>query len=114
VIRVDKPVTPSSDVLSRRKRSIAINIKTNGGLIILRRLISAADVLIDPFRLGVLERQGLGPDVFLGNRNVKGLNEKLIYARIAGFVRLIAYRRVFKPYYQFSKDRFIFPAHSLV
>lgn len=68
---------------------------------VLKKLISTADVVVDPFRPGVLERLGLGPDVFLGNRNVKGLNEKLIYARIAGFVRIIAYRRVLKPYYYY-------------
>ena len=99
MIRVDKPVSSSRDVLSRRKRSIAINVKTNGGLIVLKKLISAADVVIDPFRPGVLERLGLGPDIFLGNRNVKGLNEKLIYARIAGFVRIIANQRIFSPCY---------------
>ena len=100
---MDKPTSSSivSDVLSRRKRSIAINVKTNGGLMVLKKLISTADVVVDPFRPGVLERLGLGPDVFLGNRNVKGLNEKLIYARIAGFVRIIAYRRVLKPYYYY-------------
>lgn len=100
---MDKPTSSSivSDVLSQRKRSIAINVKTNGGLMVLKKLISTADVVVDPFRPGVLERLGLGPDVFLGNRNVKGLNEKLIYARIAGFVRIIAYRRVLKPYYYY-------------
>ena len=86
VIRVDRPTTTSNDVLCRGKRSIAINVKTNGGLKILKRLISTADIVIDPFRPGVLERLGLGPEVFLGNKNTRSLNERVIYARIAGFV----------------------------
>ena len=44
----------------------------------------ASDVVIDPYRPGVLERLGLGPQVFLGNGQRKGLNEKLIYARLVG------------------------------
>jgi alpha-methylacyl-CoA racemase len=47
-------------------------------------LISNADVLIEPFRPGVMERLGLGPEVFLGIGEHKGLNEKLIYARMSG------------------------------
>lgn len=50
----------------------------------MKKLISSADVLIDPFRPGVMERLGLGPETFLGERGKKGLNEKLIYARIVG------------------------------
>ena len=89
VIRVDKPLASSNDILSRGKYSIAINLKTDGGQEVLKKLISTADIVIDPFRPGVLERLGLGPDVFLGNRNMKGLNEYLIYARIVGFVCLL-------------------------
>lgn len=48
-----------------------------------------ADIIIDPFRPGVLERLGLGPELFLGDGKLKGLNEKLIYARIVGFVLCI-------------------------
>ena len=93
MIRVDKPGTSSNDILSRGKYSIAINLKTGGGQEVLKKLISTADIVIDPFRPGVLERLGLGPDVFLGNRDMKGLNKHLIYARIVGFVCLIACRR---------------------
>lgn len=56
---------------------------------LLEEIISVADVLIDPFRPGVLERLGLGPELFLGDGKRKGLNEKLIYARIVGFVLYI-------------------------
>jgi len=53
----------------------------------LKKLIASADVLIDPFRPGVMERLGLGPEVFLGDNRQKGLNERLVYARIVGFSR---------------------------
>ncbi|KAI4521237.1 CoA-transferase family III [Schizophyllum commune Loenen D] len=82
VVRVDKPGAQSQDVLARGKRSIAISLKTPSGRDVLKKIIAVSDVLIDPFRPGVLERLGLGPDVFLGD---EGLNERLIYARISGF-----------------------------
>lgn len=50
----------------------------------MRNLIASADVVIDPFRPGVMEKLGLGPEVFFGDGKTKGMNEKLIYARIAG------------------------------
>jgi alpha-methylacyl-CoA racemase len=82
VTRIDRPSsTASDDVLCRGKRSIAVNPKMDSGLRIIRRLIADADVVIDPFRPGVLERLGLGPEIFLGR---KGLNDQLVYARIAG------------------------------
>ncbi|KAJ3928394.1 MAG: CoA-transferase family III [Lentinula lateritia] len=88
VIRIDKPFSSSSpDILCRNKRSLAINPKTRSGLDVLKKLITSSDVLIDPFRPGVMERLGLGPDIFLGASGKVGLNEKLIYARIIGFPR---------------------------
>ncbi|KDR76301.1 hypothetical protein GALMADRAFT_156391 [Galerina marginata CBS 339.88] len=87
VTRIDRPSSTSSDVLCRGKRSIVVDSKLPSGRKLLIELISSADVLIDPFRPGVLERVGLGPEVFLGDGTRKGLNEKLIYARIVGFPR---------------------------
>ncbi|KAE9407768.1 alpha-methylacyl-CoA racemase [Gymnopus androsaceus JB14] len=81
VIRVDRPSASTLDVLCRGKRSVAINSKIPSGRELLKRLIVSSDILIDPFRPGVMERLGLGPDVFLGK---SGLNEKLVYARIVG------------------------------
>ena len=82
VIRVDRADQPTStDFLCRGKRSIAINSKVTEGREVLRKLISEADVVIDPFRPGVMERLGLGPGVFLGEG---GLNKSLVYARMAG------------------------------
>lgn len=84
VTRIDRPSATSNDILCRGKRSIVIDSKKESGRNLLQDMISAADVVIDPFRPGVLERLGLGPELFLGDSKKKGLNEKLIYARIVG------------------------------
>ncbi|CAG8587015.1 2386_t:CDS:2 [Paraglomus brasilianum] len=80
VIRVDK-LSPaiSMDVLTRHKRSISIDFKHPQGYQLVKRLICTADVLIDTFRPGVMEKLKLGPE-----RMCKE-NDKLIYARISGF-----------------------------
>ena len=82
MIRIDRvDQTKSTDVLVRGKKSLAVNLKTREGREIVKKLIEDADVVIEPFRPGVLERLGLGPDVFLGQ---DGTNPRLIYARLAG------------------------------
>jgi len=95
VTRIDRwsskgVAAPVDDVLTRNKRSIALDISTRAGLEVAKKLIAQADVLLDPFRPGVLERLGLGPEVFLGKeaggQREEGLNGRLVYARIAGYV----------------------------
>ncbi|OQE25748.1 hypothetical protein PENFLA_c008G00927 [Penicillium flavigenum] len=84
VLRVDRVQpghSPSPDVLIRGKSSICVDLKDSAGKFFLLRLIPHADVLIDPFRPGVLERLGLGPDVLLK------INPRLIVARLTGFRR---------------------------
>ncbi|EIW84074.1 CoA-transferase family III [Coniophora puteana RWD-64-598 SS2] len=88
VVRIDRPGSVSSDNLCSGKKSIALNTKTPAGLAIAKKLLADADVLIDPFRPGVLEKTGLGPEVFYDREDGKrGLNDRLIYARISGFPR---------------------------
>lgn len=65
--------------INRGKESIAINLKSQADLIALKKLISRADVLIQNFRPGVIERLGLGYDT------VKTLNPRLVYASISGY-----------------------------
>ena len=84
VTRIDKPNSTFNDVICRGKRSIIIDSKLPNGRKLLEEMICAADVVIDPYRPGVLERLGLGPELFLGDGRTKGLNEKLIYARLVG------------------------------
>jgi len=80
VIRVDKVGHGLNyDVTARGKRSIALNLKKAEGVDILRRLCSSADVLIEPFRPGVMERLGLGPAALTQE------NPRLVYARLTGF-----------------------------
>jgi len=85
VIRIDRVESfkaPTLDVLCRGKRSLAVNLKEPEGRNLVKALICASDVLIDPYRPGTLEELGLGPDVFLGE---DGVNKRLVYARLSGF-----------------------------
>ncbi|XP_045625276.1 alpha-methylacyl-CoA racemase isoform X2 [Procambarus clarkii] len=79
VIRVDKPNTPDVDRLGRGKRSIVLDVKKQEGRSIVEKLCSNADVLIEPYRAGVMEKMGLGPKELMKD------NPKLIYARLTGF-----------------------------
>ncbi|NXQ97093.1 AMACR racemase, partial [Sagittarius serpentarius] len=81
VVRVDRTSCPvmATDVQGRGKRSLALDLKRPSGAAALRRLCCAADVLIEPFRHGVMEKLGLGPEVLLQE------NPRLIYARLTGF-----------------------------
>lgn len=80
VIRIDKFGTQFvPDRLSHDKESISINLKHAKGREIVKRLATNADVLIEPFRKGVMERLGLGPDT------ISGINPRLIYARLTGY-----------------------------
>jgi alpha-methylacyl-CoA racemase len=63
----------------RGKRSIRVNLKTDGGKDLLRRMIHVSDVLIEPYRPGVMEGLGLGP------QKAAEINERLIYARLTGW-----------------------------
>lgn len=51
--------------MARGKRSIALNLKVDRGRDLLRKMAAKSDVLIDPFRPGVLESMGLGPKELL-------------------------------------------------
>lgn len=86
VIRVDRstpnpgnPLAPEDDYLNRGKRSIILDLKSEGGLRAARGLVDHADALIEGFRPGVVERLGLGPTVCLES------NPGLIYGRMTGY-----------------------------
>jgi alpha-methylacyl-CoA racemase len=89
VIRIDKVgagINP--DTLSRGKRSVAVNPKSRSGLRTLRKLIAEADVLIEPFRPGVMEKLGLGPEHVIDGKGEECTpNPGLVYARLTGFQR---------------------------
>jgi crotonobetainyl-CoA:carnitine CoA-transferase CaiB-like acyl-CoA transferase len=68
-------------ILNRNKRGIALNLKHPQGRAVLLRLIRDADVLIENYRLGTLEKLGLGYDV------LSSLNPGLIYCAVSGYGR---------------------------
>jgi crotonobetainyl-CoA:carnitine CoA-transferase CaiB-like acyl-CoA transferase len=65
--------------LARNKKSVTIDLKTEKGVELVRRLIAQADVVIENFRPGVVEKWGLGPEDF------RSSNPGLVYARISGY-----------------------------
>jgi alpha-methylacyl-CoA racemase len=67
------------DVLARGRRSVAVDLKSKEGIAVVLRLVERADVLLEGFRPGVMERLGLGPDVCLAR------NPRLVYGRMTGW-----------------------------
>ncbi|MFT7623010.1 MAG: alpha-methylacyl-CoA racemase [Myxococcota bacterium] len=65
--------------LNRGKRSVGLNLKKPGGTDVLKRLVQDADVLLESFRPGVLDRLGVGYEV------LKAINPKLIYCAVTGY-----------------------------
>ncbi len=65
--------------LNRNKRSMVLNLKADEGVALLGRLVEEADVLLESFRPGVLERLGMGPEAMWEH------NEDLIIASVTGY-----------------------------
>ena len=92
VIKVEPPVTgdPMRDwgqgsekvtweVIARNKRSVSANLRVPEGQALVRRLIATADVVVENFKPGTLEKWGLGPDQLLAEQ------PGLIIARMSGY-----------------------------
>jgi alpha-methylacyl-CoA racemase len=86
VLRVERPAAWDPNrgldprlVLTRGRRSVAVDLKHERGVETVLRLVDAADGLIEGYRPGVTERLGLGPDVCLAR------NPRLVYGRITGW-----------------------------
>jgi len=87
VVRIDRleasglgiAFPPRFDMLNRNKRSIAINLKCVEGVAAVARMIDDADVVIEGFRPGVMEKLGLGPGRF------EETNPRLVYGRMTGW-----------------------------
>lgn len=67
------------------KRSLRVDLKSAAGKQIIKELAAAADVVMEGFRPGVMERLGLGPDVLMA------ANPRLLYVRMTGFGQSGAY-----------------------
>ena len=83
VIRVDrlshKGIGYRANVLNRGRKSIAVDLKNPRGVETTLRLIEQADVVLEGFRPGVMERLGLGPEKCLS------VNPRLIFGRMTGW-----------------------------
>ncbi len=86
VIRIDRAgavggddTNAKLDLLNRGRRSIGVDLKSPEGIAVVLDLVATADVLVEGFRPGVMERLGLGPDVCTER------NERLVYARMTGW-----------------------------
>ena len=87
VIRIDRKSmvhagdesAPSRDLLDRGRRRVGVELKNPAGVGLVLRLVERADVLIEGFRPGVMERLGLGPEA------CSARNPRLVYGRMTGF-----------------------------
>ncbi len=68
-----------ADILDRSRKSVAVDLKKSDGIEAVLKLLEQADVLIEGFRPGVMERLGLGPDICLER------NPRLVYGRMTGW-----------------------------
>ncbi len=69
----------SWEVIARNKRSVSANLRVAEGQSLVRKLIATADILIENFKPGTMEKWGLGPDVLHAD------NPGLIIARMSGY-----------------------------
>lgn len=87
VVRVERANAPERgiptearfEVMNRGRRSVALDLKSAGGLETLLELAQRADVLIEGYRPGVMERLGAGPQVCFAR------NPRLVYGRVTGY-----------------------------
>ena len=83
VIRIDRPGAAdprvAEPISGRNKKSVVLDLKQDAGKAALMALIEQADALIDPYRPGVCEKLGFGPDECLAR------NPKLVFARMTGW-----------------------------
>lgn len=66
-------------ICSRNKRCITVNLRDNEGQDIIKKLVEQADIVVENFRPGTLEKWGLGYDA------LKAINSKIILVRVSGY-----------------------------
>ncbi len=80
VVRIERPGhQPMNAVVERARNRAAIDLKSEDGQAFVKKALTHADVLVEGFRPGVMERLGLGPEQMLS------LNPRLVYARMTGW-----------------------------
>ena len=73
-------------ILARNKRSVSLNLRHERGREIARELAATADIVLENFRPGTMEKWGLGPE------DVHARNPRCIYARVSGYGQTGRYR----------------------
>jgi crotonobetainyl-CoA:carnitine CoA-transferase CaiB-like acyl-CoA transferase len=91
-----KGMTSSFLSCNRSKRSLGVDLKTEEGLAVVKKLVATADVLVQNFRPGAIERMGLGEDV------VRTIRPDIVFVSISGFGETGPYsqQRVYDPVIQ--------------
>ncbi|MHA6288555.1 CaiB/BaiF CoA transferase family protein [Maricaulis sp. CAU 1757] len=82
VVRIDRPGAAGlgpAEILGRGRRSVCLDLKQADEIELGKKLIGQADILLEGYRPGVMERLGLGPDVALA------ANPALVYGRMTGW-----------------------------
>jgi alpha-methylacyl-CoA racemase len=83
VVRIDRPSSSPGgvvkDAMSRNRRIVTADLKSDAGRELVLKLVAKADVLVEGYRPGVTERLGLGPE------DCAKVNERLVYARMTGW-----------------------------
>jgi alpha-methylacyl-CoA racemase len=87
VVRIDRlvpsesglPVERRFEIIYRSRKSVALDLKKSEAVEAVKRLVEKADILLEGFRPGVMERMGLGPEVCLA------INRRLVFGRMTGW-----------------------------
>jgi alpha-methylacyl-CoA racemase len=79
VARPDGPCLDKRDIVERGRRVVQLDLKSATGIATVLDLLDQADVLLEGFRPGVMERLGIGPDALLQR------NPRLVYGRMTGW-----------------------------
>lgn len=73
--------------VNRNKKSLVLNLKSEKGVEVLKRLVKESDILVENFRPGVMDRLGIGYEVLIE------VNPRLVYASISGFGQVGPYTK---------------------
>ncbi len=83
----DEGVSPYWKVYGRNKKSVRLDLKSEEGKVLFRKLVATAHVIVESFRPGVMEALGFGPD------DVLQINPKIVMARVSGWGQTGPYKR---------------------
>ncbi len=94
--KATRGIAPIFATTNRNKRSVALNLKDPRGVELLKRLVAGADLFVQNFRPGVVERIGIGEEA------LRKVRPDLVYVSISGFgeVGPYAHQRVYDPVIQ--------------